>query len=160
MEAPVEIRKATLADLNTISAIEKRVFPDPWTYEQLRSEIDLVEIKKTWVIVYDTSVIGYLISHKIGIEYQIVNFAVDLPWQHRGYGSKLLRYYLEKLSPEQRVFLEVKRSNWNAIQLYINTGFQEIGICKKYYADGEDALIMALEQPSKSSIPSNNSATF
>ena len=40
------------------------------------------------------------------------------------------------------VFLEVKRTNFPAINLYLGFGFEEIDIRKKYYIDGEDALVM------------------
>jgi ribosomal-protein-alanine N-acetyltransferase len=48
----------------------------------------------------------------------------------------------------QRVFLEVRPSNPNAIALYHKEGFNEIGRRPRYYParDGrEDALVMAME---------------
>ena len=47
-----------------------------------------------------------------------------------------------------RVFLEVRPSNANAIALYFDEGFNEIGRRPRYYPakDGrEDALVMAME---------------
>ena len=40
------------------------------------------------------------------------------------------------------VYLEVKRTNFPAINLYHDFGFEEIDIREKYYYDGEDALVM------------------
>ena len=40
------------------------------------------------------------------------------------------------------MYLEVKQSNFPAINLYLNFGFEEIDIREAYYADGEDAVIM------------------
>ena len=44
------------------------------------------------------------------------------------------------------VFLEVKRSNLSAINFYKKFNFKEIGFEKKYYSDGEDAIIMRLNK--------------
>ena len=52
--------------------------------------------------------------------------------------NKIINKYLK----EADVFLEVKRTNFPAINLYLSFGFEEINIRKKYYSDGEDALEM------------------
>ena len=44
------------------------------------------------------------------------------------------------------VTLEVRVSNEPAIALYRSFGFEEAGIRKRYYGDGEDALIMWLRK--------------
>ena len=41
------------------------------------------------------------------------------------------------------VYLEVKQSNFPAINLYLNFGFEEIDIRQGYYTDGQDAVIMS-----------------
>lgn len=41
------------------------------------------------------------------------------------------------------VLLEVKALNMKAIQLYMKYGFVEVGLRRKYYDDGSDALLMA-----------------
>ena len=43
---------------------------------------------------------------------------------------------------DANVFLEVKRTNFPAVNLYLSFGFQEINIRKDYYSDGEDAIEM------------------
>ena len=44
-----------------------------------------------------------------------------------------------------KVFLEVRSSNISAIALYEKKGYTKISVRKKYYADGEDALVMVKE---------------
>lgn len=44
------------------------------------------------------------------------------------------------------MYLEVKRSNFPAINLYLNFGFEEIDIRNEYYSDGEDAVIMVKKE--------------
>ena len=45
----------------------------------------------------------------------------------------------------ERAVLEVRRYNQPAIALYRTLGFREKGLRHRYYADGEDALLMELE---------------
>jgi len=42
-------------------------------------------------------------------------------------------------------FLEVRRSNRGARNMYESYGFAEIGVRPRYYEDGEDAVVMLLE---------------
>ena len=44
-----------------------------------------------------------------------------------------------------KIFLEVRESNMSAINLYKKKGFNKISERKKYYSDGEDAIIMQKE---------------
>lgn len=43
------------------------------------------------------------------------------------------------------IFLEVRESNAPAIKLYEGAGFVKISVRKKYYSDGENAVIMKKE---------------
>ena len=52
------------------------------------------------------------------------------------------------------VFLEVKRSNFPAINLYLHFGFEEIDIREEYYSDGEDAVIMVKKVKVHGLVPS------
>ncbi len=45
----------------------------------------------------------------------------------------------------EKIFLEVRKTNHQAQNLYIKHGFNTISERKKYYSDGEDAVIMAKE---------------
>lgn len=44
----------------------------------------------------------------------------------------------------ESVLLEVRASNEAALRLYDSLGFQRVGLRRRYYADGEDALLMTL----------------
>ena len=44
-----------------------------------------------------------------------------------------------------KVFLEVRKSNSVAIKLYGDLGFNLVSERKKYYSDGENALVMLKE---------------
>lgn len=135
------IRKGTLKDLSEIWKIEERVFRTPWSKESLQDELRLRTDRN--VFVYESEqIVAYIMIRLSENEAQVLNIAVDLEYQHKGYGDRLLKYTLDELGNETDVFLEVRESNLPAIKLYSDNDFEEIGIREQYYSDGEDAIVM------------------
>ncbi|HBN45679.1 MAG TPA: ribosomal-protein-alanine N-acetyltransferase, partial [Candidatus Marinimicrobia bacterium] len=117
------IRIADLNDLDEIVAIEKRVFRHPWSKNQIQQELKQENGKRVYAEI-EKKIIGYIMVRVLKIEAQILNIAIDLPYQHRGYGKKLLDYTLRELGNETDVFLEVRESNLPAIKLYNEFNFE------------------------------------
>ena len=139
----MKIRKANLSDLSLIHQIEKRVFSDSWTKELIKQE--LIKSSNALIIISEINgkVMGYFFSHIFKDEVHILNIAIDIPFQHQGLGKQLLDKIMKKYLKEADVFLEVKRTNFPAINLYLAFGFEEIDIRRGYYTDGQDAVIMS-----------------
>lgn len=136
------IRIATSNDLADILSIEKKVFKHPWSKEQLSWELNSQPAAENYVMIARGNMIGYLFSHVVDDDVQILNIAIDIPFQHKGYGEQLLSYFLDQFNTDISIHLEVRKSNFPAINLYLKFGFHETGSRKGYYADGEDAIIM------------------
>jgi len=136
------IRIATSNDLADILSIEKKVFNHPWSKEQLSWELNSQPAAENYVMIARGNMIGYLFSHVVDDDVQILNIAIDIPFQHKGYGEQLLSYFLDQFNTDISIHLEVRKSNFPAINLYLKFGFHETGTRKGYYADGEDAIIM------------------
>ena len=136
------IRIATSNDFADILSIEKKVFKHPWSKEQLSWELNSQPAAENYVMIASGNMIGYLFSHVVDDDVQILNIAIDIPFQHRGYGKQLLSYFLDQFNEDSSIYLEVRKSNFPAINLYLKFGFHETGTRKGYYADGEDAIIM------------------
>ncbi len=136
------IRIATSNDLADILSIEKKVFKHPWSKEQLSWELNSQPVAENYVMIARGNMIGYLFSHVVDDDVQILNIAIDIPFQHKGYGEQLLSYFLDQFNADSSIHLEVRKSNFPAINLYLKFGFHETGTRKGYYADGEDAIIM------------------
>jgi len=136
------IRIATSNDLADILSIEKKVFKHPWSKEQLSWELNSQPVAENYVMIARGNMIGYLFSHVVDDDVQILNIAIDIPFQHKGYGEQLLSYFLDQFNTDISIHLEVRKSNFPAINLYLKFGFHETGTRKGYYADGEDAIIM------------------
>lgn len=77
-------------------------------------------------------------------EAHITVLAVAPRYQRRGLGKWLLVNLLEDACehPLTRATLEVRPSNSLALALYESFGFETLGRRRRYYADGEDALIL------------------
>ena len=136
------IRIATSNDLADILSIEKKVFKHPWLKEQLSWELNSQPAAENYVMIARGNMVGYLFSHVVDDDVQILNIAIDIPFQHKGYGEQLLSYFLDQFNTDSSIQLEVRKSNFPAINLYLKFGFHETGARKGYYADGEDAIIM------------------
>ena len=133
---------ATSNDLADILSIEKKVFKHPWSKEQLSWELNSQPVAENYVMIARGNMVGYLFSHVVDDDVQILNIAIDIPFQHKGYGEQLLSYFLDQFNGDSSIHLEVRKSNFPAINLYLKFGFHETGTRKGYYADGADAIIM------------------
>jgi ribosomal-protein-alanine N-acetyltransferase len=136
------MRPATEEDLSKITLIEKRVFRFPCSKDQIKWELSSQHVALNHVMLLEDNIIGYIFAHKIDKEVQILNFAIDISYQHKGYGEKFLLYFMDQLDEDISIILEVRKSNFPAINLYLKFGFSELGIREKYYSDGEDGIVM------------------
>jgi len=139
----VEIRRLSYPDLPQVMAIERRVFPTPWSLAMFVLEVS----KQSGVClaaVREESLVGYLICSRYDTVWHVMNVAVDAEYQRQGLASALLGERYGRVGDGQARFtLEVRRSNSVAIHLYEREGFRAAGLRRRYYQDnGEDALVM------------------
>jgi ribosomal-protein-alanine N-acetyltransferase len=139
----LSIRNASLGDLAAILAIERACFADAWREETIEKSLQ-AEHTITLVAMSDTHTIGYASAWVIGDEGEISRLAVFENERARGIGSALLGELLRQCHAlgAERMYLEVRDGNIAARRLYLAGGFFESGRRKRYYADGEDAVIM------------------
>ena len=139
----MQFRKAVMQDVDAIWEIEQSVFSSPWSRDQLAHELVANPTAGHWVLDDGSSTIGFIMSYIVQYEVQIINIAVRLSHQYRGYGKRILSEFLSQFNEKTYLFLEVRESNLSAHQLYSHFGFEQIDIHRKYYHDGEDAIVMA-----------------
>ena len=134
--------------LRGVMAIERQVYPRPWSPNLFLSEMAESANRCYLVARMDREVVGYggLICY--GEEAHITNVAVD-PFHHRRrIGSRLLHDLVVNALDmgAEAVSLEVRVTNWAAQRLYGRFGFRPVGVRKNYYQEiSEDALIMWLD---------------
>ena len=139
----VEVRRLIYTDLPDVIAIERRVFPTPWSLAMFVLELS----KQSGIClaaVCEGKLVGYLICSRYDTVWHVMNVAVDTAHQRRGLASAMLAELYDRVNDEDaRYTLEVRRSNTVAIHLYEREGFRAAGMRRRYYQDnGEDALVM------------------
>jgi ribosomal-protein-alanine N-acetyltransferase len=135
-------------DLAAVQMIESRAYEFPWTVGIFRD--CLRADYPAWVLHDGNRIAGYFLMSIAAGEAHVLNICVAPELQGQGHGRRLLHALLQIARGHHvsRVFLEVRPSNANAIALYFDEGFNEIGRRPRYYPakDGrEDALVMAME---------------
>ena len=133
------IRKAELSDLNAIYEILSKT-DDPWTLGVVESELKS-ESSKAFVYVDEEGQVQGFVDIKILYdEADLMHIAVSEDMRGQGIGAKLLAKAIEE-AEGKAIALEVRKSNFKAINLYEKYDFLREGTRKNYY-HGEDAVLM------------------
>lgn len=131
--------------LRGVMAIERQVYPRPWSPNLFLSEMTESKNRCYLVARIDREVVGYAGMICYGEEAHVTNIAVD-PLHHRQKIATRLLHDLLGQGVEmgaEAVSLEVRVTNWGAQRLYGGFGFRPVGVRKNYYQEvNEDALIM------------------
>lgn len=137
--------------MHAIRGIDRGAYPTPWS-EKLT--IDQITKPGRLHIVAESSesgskgvVVGHAGMLFLHDEAHVSTIAVSSAWHRRGVGQALLNDLLHAARSRRAAIasLEVRASNSAAIGLYRSSGFTDVGLRPKYYADNdEDAVIMSL----------------
>ena len=120
-------------DSNTISLWSKKQWIDEFKKEDI----------KVFGLLLSNLVIGICVFHVVLDEAQINFFVINQKYRKKGFGSHLMDYLIEQCQKLNinRLFLEVSHTNVIAEKFYNRFEFSTVGLRKKYYKDGSDALI-------------------
>jgi ribosomal-protein-alanine N-acetyltransferase len=149
----IQIRRMNSADLDAVAEIDSISFSLPWPRTSFDYELRN-PVSRLWVLEVEEStelkrLAGMICAWVIENEGHIATFAIHPVFRRQGLGGRLLGTTLLDAAREgvELVYLEVRRSNLAAIQMYEKFGFQITGIRAGYYSDNhEDALMMTLEK--------------
>ncbi len=141
----LRIRRLALRDLNMVGAMESLAFGSPW---RVSSYARAVSDSNQWFVVaeLDGQVVGYAGFWLENGRAHIAKLAVHPAYRRRGIGSALLQQMIDQIRHigYNEAFLEVRRSNVEAQELYRRFGFHFERVQPNAYPnDGEDALILA-----------------
>ncbi|SRR6266571_573225 len=134
----------TEADLEAVLAIETVSYPLPWSRTHFLDELGSPHAFPLVALDQDGKLAGYICPMLVIDEGHILNVAVDPALRGKGIGRLLVEKVLAECRDRGAEFvsLEVRPSNLDAIALYKGMGFVECGRRKRYYENGEDALLM------------------
>lgn len=140
----MEIRYATIEDLNKIASLEAKYFIGPWTEEQFKYELIENQFSKTLILIENDSLIGYCNYWVIFDQGEINKICIEESYRKQGLATKLLDKAFDDFQKNEclSVSLEVRVSNVPAQKLYEKYGFMKVVVKEKYYSDGEDAYYM------------------
>ncbi len=141
----LEVTRMRRRHLRGVMAIERQVYPRPWSPNLFLSEMAETQNRVYLVARLDREVVGYAGMICYGEEAHVTNVAVD-PVHHRHKIATRLMHDLILQAIDigaEAVSLEVRVTNWGAQRLYGRFGFRPVGVRKNYYQEiNEDALIM------------------
>jgi [ribosomal protein S18]-alanine N-acetyltransferase len=152
---PCFLDAATLDDLPALVSLERTCFTHPWTPAQLAEPLrhqagGQVLVLRSPDAPAPRHVVAYCIYRIVLDELDISTLAVDEPWRRSGLGRWLLQRVLELAEHRgtSAAFLEVRQSNWSALELYRSVGFDILGTRRDYYeTPREDAFILRRTTP-------------
>lgn len=125
----MQIRKATVSDLQQICAIEAVSHATPWTLNDFVSELDRTD-SEFWLICDENNrVQGYIVFRLILNECYLINITVADTWRRRGIGSLLMQHMITRAGKCgcDRIVLDVRRDNVAASAFYEKWGFESAG---------------------------------
>jgi ribosomal-protein-alanine N-acetyltransferase len=141
----LEITRMRRRHLKGVMAIERQVYPRPWSPNLFLSEMGELRNRTYLVARMGREVVGYGGIMCYGDESHITTIAVDPNHHRRKIGTRLLYELIHEgiRLGARAVSLEVRVSNWGAQEMYRKFGFRPVGTRKNYYQEtGEDALVM------------------
>jgi ribosomal-protein-alanine N-acetyltransferase len=137
------VEPATWRDLSPLRSLEKICFPvDVWPLFDMIGVLTfpgVVRLKAT----QNGEMVGFIaadIRRAQNLAW-ISTVAVLPAYRRTGIAKKLLRECEARLQVS-KVRLSVRASNQPALHLYAGVGYHQYSIWSRYYADGEDALVL------------------
>ena len=145
-ESPeIEITRMRRRHLKGVMAIEREVYPRPWSPSLFVSEMTAGRSRCYLVALEDRAVVGYAGLISYGDEAHVTTIAVAPEHLRHKIGTRLLWELIREAQEmgAHAVSLEVRVTNWGAQRMYARFGFRPVGVRKGYYQEtNEDALVM------------------
>lgn len=97
-----------------------------------------------WVVADKARAVAFVVVKNNYYAWEILQIVVDQHFKRNGFATQLLKHVIRvgRKQSIEKIELEVRISNNPAIFLYQKIGFIQVGVRKKYYTDGEDAILM------------------
>jgi len=154
------LRRATPDDLDPLMALELAVYPDdPWSRDTMAAELAgphgyyLVAIRDA----DPAEIVAYAgLLAPLGTGQGDIQTVTVAPGARRqGLARTLMRQLINEARRRgaEELFLEVRHDNEGAQALYAELGFETVGVRKRYYRGGIDALSMRLLVPAAQAGP-------
>jgi [ribosomal protein S18]-alanine N-acetyltransferase len=159
-EGTLRVRRMTGRDIAAVVALDRQVFEDPWPESAYVQELYFNPQARYFVLEVgeaasgrgwysarrkpEARVVGFVGMRVEGRRGHISTLAIRPDWRGQGLGEGLLLLAVDEALERraQVVSLEVRVSNEIALHLYEKWGFAARSRLVRYYANGEDAVLM------------------
>lgn len=153
MNETFTIRQFHPTDIKDVVSINQRCLPENYP-DQFFMGLFYHAPKAFFIAEYEGEVIGYIMCRiERGIsgfgrlpvkKGHIVSVAVLQSLRHKGIGTALINAGMEGMKEygASEFFLEVRKTNEDAIGVYEKLGYSVRRVLRGYYRDGEDAYLM------------------
>lgn len=136
------------ANIKDLSVLEQKCFEDAYSETLLKADLENQNRHKFFAY-FDNELVGYINFEKTFDEINLFKICVLEEFREYGIATKLMQKMIEFFENDKNlksIFLEVDSANKSAIKLYEKFGFKQISSRKKYYKNGDDALIFELKK--------------
>ena len=129
-------------NLEKILEIENKTSYNQWTKQMFLDEYNNT-FSSLKIAYFQNNIVGFIIYRIILDEAEIMNVVIDTPFRRKHFGKELLNNAITDFLNKnvKNIFLEVRKNNLIAINLYKEYGFSEYSVREKYY-NNEDAILM------------------
>ena len=137
----LSIKELTKEDFGLCFELDSKTI-SLWSIMQWEKEL-IKKGVKVFKLSLLNEVIGICAIQLVIDEAQINYFSVNQKFRRKGFGTYFMNYVI-KICKElniKKLILEVSESNYAARNFYNDFQFFTVGIRKKYYKDGSDALL-------------------
>lgn len=110
-------------------------------FDKVNNIEELINNNKIIGYYLDNNLVGFIIYEEIYEVIDLLYIVIDKLYRRKGIATHLMNELLKKDC--ERIMLEVRCDNINAIKLYKKFNFKIINIRKKYY-ENNDAYVMEL----------------
>ena len=139
------IRPATAMDAVAIHTLIKQGIQgatpndSSWIAERMERPSTVVLVTLT-----QKKIVGAIVGHVVLDEAEIHDVVIESPHRQSGKGSAIVQAFEVHVAQlgATHCFLEVRKSNEPAKNLYAKLGYTTTSVRQDYYSNGEDALLM------------------
>ena len=149
LKPEVRLEPLTEALLEAVLQVEKRAYSHPWTRGNF---VDSQQAGyQVQLLMGERSLLGYFVAMEGVQEVHLLNITVAPEFQRQGWACVMLDALCvwSRGRGAQMLWLEVRKSNTRAAEVYRRYGFQLVGERKNYYpahmGQREGALVMSLK---------------
>ncbi len=134
--------------LDQLMAVEQQAYSHPWTRGNF--EDGLRAGYQCQLLLAGPTLLGYFVAMKGVDEIHLLNITVVPEFQRQGWSRVMLDALViwSRGQGAQWLWLEVRKSNLRALEVYRAYGFRRVGVRKGYYPaqsqQREDAVVMSL----------------